>query len=53
MEGKALGNIQQLPFSGGGHFGIIWSYPSVSAEKPQGKHNPGGITALPLSKQAT
>ena len=49
-EGKALGNIQQLPFSGGGHLGKIWPHMSVSAEKPQAI--PGGITALPLSKQA-
>ena len=49
---KALRNIQQLPFSGGGHVGNIWPHPSVSLRSPRAKNNPGGITAPPLGKQA-
>ena len=48
-EGKTLGNIQQLTFSGGGHFGKIWPHLSVSAEKPQGKQQPRWDHSLALS----
>ena len=49
---KTLGNIQQLPFSGGGYFGKILPYPSA-LRSPRPNNNPGGITAPPISKQAT
>ena len=32
--------FSSMPFAGGGHFGKIWPYPSVNAEKPQGKQQP-------------
>ena len=41
-----------VPFSGGGHFGKIWPHTSA-LRSPRANNNPGGITAPPLSKQAT
>ena len=48
-EGRTL---KAKPFSGGGHFGKIWPHPSA-LRSPRANNNPGGITAPPLSKQAT
>ena len=42
IKSKALGNIQQCAFSGGGHFGKIW--PQLSElRSPRPNNNPGGI----------
>ena len=51
---KALGNIRQLPFSGGGHFGKnVAPLVSQLLRSPRANNNLGEITALPLRKQAT
>ena len=51
LEAKPSGIFSSLPFSGGGHFGKIWPHPSA-LKSPRPNNNPGGITALPISKQA-
>ena len=51
LEAKLLGIFISGLFSGGGHFGNIWFYPSVW-RSPRANNNPGGITAPLLSKQA-
>ena len=53
MEAKLSEYSAAVPFSGGGNFGKIWPNPSVSLRSPRANNNPGGITALPLRKQAT
>ena len=53
MEAKLSGIFMSVHFSGGGHFGKIWPTHQSALRGPRANNNPGGMTALPLSKQAT
>ena len=48
LEAKLWGILSGMPFSGGDHFGKIWSHSSV-LRSLRVNNNPGGITAPPLS----
>ena len=51
MEAKVLGIIISMCSSRGGHFGKMWPEPS-GLRSPKANKNPGGNTALPITKHA-
>ena len=53
LEAKLLGIFSSVPISGGGHLGKIWPHLQSVLRRPRANNNPGGITAPPLSYQAT
>ena len=52
LEAKVSGIFISVCSSRGGHFGKIWPHPSA-LRCPRPNNNPGGITAPPISKQAS
>ena len=51
LEAKLSGIFSSVPFSGGGHCGKIWPYPTA-LRSSRANQDPGGITAPPNIEQA-